>query len=54
MNVFLTIVALCLMALIGQCGYMYEAESYNRLCGGNATWQDAVFLELRADGSCKP
>ena len=30
-----------------------EQSAYNRLCGGDATWMDAAFAELRVDGSCQ-
>jgi hypothetical protein len=29
----------------------FEAKSFNRLTGGNATYADALFSELRVDGS---
>jgi hypothetical protein len=29
----------------------FEAKSFNRLTGGNATYWDALFSELRVDGS---
>lgn len=29
-----------------------ESETFNRLCGGKTTLYDAMFVELRVDGTC--
>jgi len=37
--------------LIGLTQPYFEAKSFNKLTGGNATWWDALWTELRVDGS---
>lgn len=48
--------AIAAIILIPLYMFMAQAESdtFNRLCNGHTTAEDAMFAELRVDGSCKP
>lgn len=43
---------LCMMPFIIFGQFYFESELFNKHCNGSTTWFDAVYLELRVDGSC--
>jgi len=47
----LFVIAIVFALSIGAAQPYFEAKSFNKLTGGNATWWDALWTELRVDGS---